>query len=104
MRAPIVRLKGSSRYWVSAKGYVSYTFSGSSGIVANLFKTCFRAGRRIGLLFPLVKSFRRDEVDIPDEHVHARVHAVFNITFFRESAERNNRRRVAHAPDEAGAL
>lgn len=36
------------------QGYESCAFSGSSGIVANLFKTCFKAGRRMGLLSPLV--------------------------------------------------
>ena len=40
----------------------------------------------------------------PNEHVHARFHTIFDIAFFREGTQCNDRSGVAHLTNEAGAL
>jgi hypothetical protein len=78
----------------------------SSGMVANFFKTCFSAGRRIGLLIRGISNYVFEMLCIisPEEHIHARIVAFLNITLFGESCQSHNRRRVAHLTDKTCAL
>lgn len=80
----------------------------SSGIGANCLRTFFNCGRRIGfeLRFSLVHfsmscqalSFHLQKV------VHARIEAVFYITFFRKSCQRHDRCLISYLPNQTSAL
>lgn len=77
-------------------------------MVANLLRTCFNAGRRIGLLVWVVINYKvcnkGSDGYSPDEHIHARLHAFLNVTLFCKGTQCHNRGRVAHFTNESGAL
>lgn len=85
---------------------VTEAVSVSSGMVANFFKTCFRAGRLIGLLgFKCQVGFLGCRLGyLPKEHIHSRVIAIFDIAFLCKCGECNDWSRVAHLPDESSTL
>jgi hypothetical protein len=77
-------------------------------MVENLLSTCFKAGLRMGLLFPSVVSVVSKQclrgINLPYKHIHPTIQAIFDITFFRKGTERDNRGRVSHLPNKASAL
>jgi hypothetical protein len=76
-------------------------------MVVYLRRTCFNAGRRIGLLSREVRIEQATvygSSNLPNKHVHSGVHAVFDITVLRECTERHNWRRVTHLSNETSTL
>ena len=102
----VAELDGSASEGDELLLLVTDDVSVSSGIVANFFRTCFRAGRLMGLLklgcqcSPHECGMR----GLPQKHVHSGVIAVFDIAFLGKCSECDDGSRIPHLTDESGTL
>jgi hypothetical protein len=88
MMNALIKRRYDDMYMQSMRDYSHGPVSDSSGMVANSLRTCFKAGRRIGLLGKIVSI--KNSIGVlfehpPDKHVHSAVHAVLDIALFCES-------------------